>query len=89
MYISKLALNVACVQDFLADGGVDPRQLAQQLLEVDDHGLLGWCLGPVGVRMAPFAELHRNTPQAWAVCVAVAQRVGSSPAARRLERQHG
>lgn len=73
---------VTCVQDFLTGGCVDPQRLAQELLEADDHGLLGWCLGPVGVRMTPFAELLRNTPQAWAVCVATAQAVDSQPGAK-------
>lgn len=62
---------VTRVGNALAEDVIDPQQLAEDLLLVDDHGLLGWCFGPVGVRSQPFEELLRRAPAAFASCAAI------------------
>ncbi|MDR2011966.1 MAG: hypothetical protein LBQ20_02725 [Rhodanobacter sp.] len=61
---------VSRVRGALAGDAIDPQQFAQDLQQADDHGLLGWCFGPVGRRLPPFAELQRKVPDAWDACVA-------------------
>lgn len=51
---------------------VDVHHLVEELTQLDDHGLLGWCLGPVGANVQPFAQLRRTAPEAWAACAAAA-----------------
>jgi uncharacterized protein (TIGR02646 family) len=63
---------VTRVRDALAEGAIDPRQLAQDLQQADDHGLLGWCFGPVGCRLSPFKELRHEAPDTWDVYAAAA-----------------
>ncbi|RYU63190.1 hypothetical protein EWI61_01670 [Methylolobus aquaticus] len=55
----------ACVRKALTEDAIELQKLAQDLQRADDHGLLGWCLGPVGARLEPFAELRRRAPDAW------------------------
>jgi uncharacterized protein (TIGR02646 family) len=50
------------VQAALAEDVIDRQQLKSELEEADDHGLLGWCFGPVGIRLSPFVELHQRLP---------------------------
>lgn len=54
-------------------GAIDAAQLVSDLLRSDDHGLMGWCFGPIGSKLRPFADLHRRAPDTWAVCVAAAR----------------
>ncbi|MGL6079902.1 hypothetical protein [Methyloversatilis discipulorum] len=61
---------VARVNAALAEDQIDPQQLADDLLEYDDHGLMGWCFGPVGRHLSPFQQLHDTAPAAWAACEA-------------------
>ena len=61
------------VRQALAAGVTDSKKLAGELLQADDHGLMGWCFGPIGARLQPFEELLRRAPEAWAACTAVAQ----------------
>lgn len=64
---------VSCVRQALAAGVTDSEKLAGELLQADDHGLLGWCFGPVGSRLPPFKDLRRRAPDAWAACAAAAR----------------
>jgi uncharacterized protein (TIGR02646 family) len=63
----------ACVRQALTVDTIDAENLAATLQQADDHGLLGWCLGPVGERVQPFAELRRRSPDAWDACAGAAQ----------------
>jgi uncharacterized protein (TIGR02646 family) len=63
---------VTRVRDALAENAINPRQLAQDLQQADDHGLLGWCFGPVGCRLSPFKELRQKAPDIWDVYAAAA-----------------
>lgn len=62
-----------CVRQALVAGVTDSERLVRELLQADEHGLLGWCFGPVGAQQQPFKELRRRAPHAWAACEAVAQ----------------
>lgn len=46
------------------------QELQQQLLDVDDHGLLPWCFGDIGSTVAPFSDLREMRPEVWAACEA-------------------
>lgn len=61
---------VACVRHALAADTVDPSTLTTDLQRADDHGLMGWCFGPVGAQLQPFAQLRREAPDSWAACIA-------------------
>lgn len=50
------------VQAALDEDVIDPHQLKSKLEEADDHGLLGWCFSPIGLRRSPFTELHQKLP---------------------------
>lgn len=63
---------VACVTNALKAAAIDPDELINSLQQIDDHGLLGWCLGPIGVRIQPFSELHRRAPEVWMAYMAAA-----------------
>ena len=63
----------ACISKALAAGAIEPQELAHELRQTDDHGLLGWCFGAVGARLQPFRDLRRRAPDAWDACAAVAQ----------------
>lgn len=71
-YMRTFRRLVACVNAALAEGAIDPAALVESLRQLDDHGLMGWCFGPVGARMIPFRELHLRAPNAWAACLAAA-----------------
>jgi len=62
----------AYVREVLGRGEVDTGQLVYELQQLDDHGLMGWCFGGAGARLAPFDELRRCFPDAWAACAAAA-----------------
>lgn len=63
-----------CIRRALAvPGAIDAIQLVSDLLQSDDHGLMGWCFGPVGSKFQPFADLLLRDPDAWSACVAAAQ----------------
>lgn len=53
---------VACVKAALAEEVIDLLKLKEELQQADDHGLLGWCFGPVGIRLPPFVDLYRKAP---------------------------
>lgn len=59
---------VACVNAALAEDVMDLPKLQEGLQQADDHGLLGWCFGPVGVRLRPFADLYGKMPGVLALC---------------------
>jgi len=56
---------VACVRAALTEDAIDLEKLQARLRQLDDHGLMGWCFGPVGIRMSPFSELRRKVPDGW------------------------
>lgn len=58
------------VHQSLAGGAIDSARLANDLLQADDHGLMGWCFSVIGAQFQPFSQLHLQDPQAWAVCAA-------------------
>lgn len=64
---------VECVREALERDPIDPPKLAHDLIQADDHGLLGWCFGPVGRHLQPFDELRRRAPEAWDACIAASQ----------------
>ncbi|KAB8143750.1 hypothetical protein F8S13_07515 [Chloroflexia bacterium SDU3-3] len=39
-----------------------------ELLEEDDHGLLGWCFEGTGYLVAPFCDLREQYPALWQAC---------------------
>ena len=39
--------------------------LIQKLIQADDHGLLGWCFSPTGMKEAPFNLLTQAHMQEW------------------------
>jgi hypothetical protein len=39
--------------------------LVNQLINADDHGLLGWCFSPQGKRQAPFDRLTHSHFEIW------------------------
>lgn len=59
-----------------------PAQFALELQRIDDHGLLPWCVGPVGCRVAPFDELKRRQPALWQALVDTAHAPPAAPPAR-------
>lgn len=44
-------------------------ELCTRLMDIDDHGLLHWCLFGSGRTIAPFATLRICHPAAWQFCV--------------------
>lgn len=40
-------------------------QLVEDLVEADDHGLLGWCIYGGGRHEPPFDLLHNQHPEVW------------------------
>lgn len=44
-------------------------ELCRRLIDIDDHGLLRWCLLGSGQTIAPFATLRTCHPAAWRFCV--------------------
>ncbi len=50
-----------------------PSRLAAELMQLDEHGLLGWCFGPIGSQIQPFAALRLYLPDNWNACVAAAR----------------
>ncbi|HFT7370100.1 TPA: hypothetical protein ACGRWA_004937 [Pseudomonas aeruginosa] len=64
---------VDCVANALTEDEIDSRRLTEELQRVDDHGLLGWCIGSVGCCFQPFQELRRRAPDAWTACIAALQ----------------
>jgi uncharacterized protein (TIGR02646 family) len=42
--------------------------LMTELKNVDDHGLLGWCLSDRGQTIYPFNDLHQRHPGVWRQC---------------------
>lgn len=61
------------VRKALAADAIDAANLVATLQHADEHGLLGWCFGPVGERLQPFAELRHRSPDAWDACTAAIQ----------------
>ena len=63
-----------CVHRAMAlPGAIDAAQLASDLRRLDDHGLMGWCFGPIGSKFHPFVDLHLRDEDTWKTCVAAAQ----------------
>lgn len=51
----------------IVEDGFTPDHIAR-LIDVDDHGLLGWCFNGLGQNDPPFSDLRTNDPRAWDVC---------------------
>ena len=49
--------------------GISADILCNDLLEVDDHGLLPWCFGPSGKTVDPFQRLQKQHAEVWSECV--------------------
>lgn len=48
---------------------IDSNLLIQQLIDEDDHGLLGWCFRePSAYTAPPFDTLRQDHPAVWSVC---------------------
>lgn len=61
-YRRLAALVTAWVVDNL------PCDYIEQLLEADDHGLLGWCFRGLGQNDHPFELFRERFPEAWTAC---------------------
>lgn len=59
----------AHVEAFLLQPG-NAGHLPQQLLDSDDHGLLGWCIDGTGANEPPMSDLRERHPAVWADCEA-------------------
>ena len=46
-------------------------RLPVELLEEDDHGLMGWCFKAAGMNELPFRDLRANHPAVWQQCLAL------------------
>lgn len=60
---------VVAVQKALETQSPDGGQLVRTLLDLDDHGLMGWCFTGTGQNEAPFRELRKRHPRIWTSCV--------------------
>lgn len=67
-YLKTLSRLSETIRSKLADGVIDPADLAQKLRVEDDHGLLGWCFSDRGKTLEPFSALHVQHPVVWARC---------------------
>jgi uncharacterized protein (TIGR02646 family) len=56
------------VRGYLADGTPTGGSLVVELVEADDHGLLGWCFDGAGQNEPPFTDLRNRAPEVWAEC---------------------
>lgn len=70
---------VALVERHLRSGTSSADALIPALNDVDEHGLLGWCLIGTGQRVSPFQELKQQQPEVWTACLAaISQRSGAT-----------
>lgn len=70
----------ALVEKHLPIDGISADELLSALIDVDEHGLLGWCFIGTGQNVAPFHDLKQLQPEVWAVCLdAILQQYGVSP----------
>lgn len=67
-YLKTWRRLAEAVREYRAGGISSAARLAQELLNEDDHGLLGWCLHGAGVHESPFRELRQDDPEAWRRC---------------------
>lgn len=56
------------VRNTLGQAIASPNRLVDDLLETDDHGLLGWCFGGSGRNEPPFSHLRQQHPTVWRAC---------------------
>ena len=61
------------VERHLKDGVPTGNELADALRDIDDHGLLAWCLLWGGRNLPPFRRLRDEEPDVWAGCVSAAR----------------
>lgn len=64
---------VARVEQAIEDRHLDGEQLAEDLVQLDDHGLLGWCFADIDLERRPFSTLRVVSPSAWELCARAAQ----------------
>jgi len=69
-YLKTLRHLSDIVERALLGGAVaiDVPVLMTELKNVDDHGLLGWCLSDRGQTVYPFNDLHQRHPGVWRQC---------------------
>lgn len=58
----------AIVRTTLGNGAIDEQRFFDELNQVDDHGLLGWCFCDTAKTIAPFSDLFERHPAIWAFC---------------------
>lgn len=66
----------AAVEGALASEDPDAARLLDELRELDDHGLLGWCFSPRGQSETPFRQLFDQHRATWERCAAAVAQVG-------------
>lgn len=67
-YLKTFQRLCVVVESTLVQPTIDANGLVEQLRVEDDHGLLGWCLGPHGAKLAPFSQLFTDHPAVWRRC---------------------
>lgn len=60
----------AIINGFLQAPGQTADSLIAELLQEDEHGLLGWCFKGTGQNEAPFSQLKNRHSQVWRSCCA-------------------
>ncbi|MCC6368818.1 MAG: hypothetical protein IT165_35290 [Bryobacterales bacterium] len=71
------------IRDYLPTRSQTPQQLAKNLIEEDEHGLLGWCFDGSGQNEPPFRELREQTPETWKICAGAARCPQNEPVSVR------
>ena len=67
-YLKSWRRVVDKLETALRNPPLDASKLISLLVEVDDHGLLGWCFAGGGQDTEPFATLRVRHPDVWAAC---------------------
>lgn len=67
------------VQEYLR-GGTGGDSLPRRLLDLDDHGLLGWCFDGNGGKEKPLRQLRTGHPEVWAACEQAYREANPNPA---------
>lgn len=53
------------IEKLFSETAPDPNQFKKAILEIDEHGLLGWGFLGTGQRQLPFSKLHKQHPEFW------------------------
>ncbi|MCC6390465.1 MAG: hypothetical protein IT167_07670 [Bryobacterales bacterium] len=67
-YLKTWKRLISLVGEYLPTKARTPLQLAEDLLQEDEHGLLGWCFDGSGQNETPFRELREQAPETWKTC---------------------